>query len=44
MQMNVLAKGASGELTPEQCIDEVISQTVELTTKFDKIAPISVEK
>lgn len=44
MQMNVLAKGACGELTPEKCISELIRQTVELTSKFDKDAPIRIEE
>jgi len=44
MQMNVLAKGACGELTPEECINELIRQTVELTSKFDKTAPIRIEE
>jgi len=44
MQMNVLAKGACGELTPEKCIEELIRQTVELTSKFDKDAPIRIEE
>jgi len=44
MQMNVLAKGACGELTPEKCISELIRQTVELTSKFDKDVPIRIEE
>jgi len=42
MQMNVLAKPVSGELSVQAGIDELIRQTIDLTSKFDKV-PIREE-
>jgi len=42
MQMAVLAKPISGELSVEDGIAELVSQTIDLTTKFDKV-PIREE-
>jgi hypothetical protein len=41
--MNTLSKGFSGELSPEDCIDSVNKQMVDLVTKFDTV-PIRVEE
>jgi hypothetical protein len=40
--MAVLAKPISGELSVEDGIAELVSQTIDLTTKFDKV-PIREE-
>ena len=37
MQMNVLAKPIAGEVTIDQGLAELVSKTIELTSKFDKI-------
>ena len=42
MQMNVLAKPVHDEMSVEKGIDELVRQTIELTSKFDDI-PISEE-
>jgi len=42
MQMNVLAKPIAGELSVEDGISELIRQTIDLTSKFDKV-PIREE-
>ena len=42
MQMNVLSKAISGELTVDAMVKELTSQTINLTSKFDKV-PIREE-
>ena len=42
MQMNVLAKPIAGELTVEEGVNELIKQTISLTSKFDSV-PIREE-
>jgi len=44
MQMDVFAKPMGGELTLEEAVDEAVSKTIELTSKFDKTIPIREEK
>ena len=42
MQMNILAKPISGEMTVDQGVDELVRQTIDLTSKFDEV-PIREE-
>jgi multiple sugar transport system substrate-binding protein len=44
MQMNVLHKPMSGEIAIERAVEEVVTKTLELTSKFDKTVPIREEK
>ena len=37
MHMNMLAKGMSGELSPEDCIASINQQMIDLVTKFDTV-------
>jgi len=43
MQMNVMHKPIAGEVTIEQGVAELVKNTLELTSKFDK-TPIREEK
>jgi multiple sugar transport system substrate-binding protein len=44
MQMNVFHKPMAGEETIDQAVEEVVSKTLDLTSKFDKTVPIREEK
>lgn len=42
MQMDVLAKGIHGELSVDECVDELVEKTIDLTSKNDDV-PIREE-
>jgi multiple sugar transport system substrate-binding protein len=44
MQMNVFHKPMAGEVSIDDAVNEVVTKTLELTSKFDKTVPISEEK
>ena len=44
MQMNVFHKPMAGEESIDQAVSEVVTKTLELTSKFDKTVPIREEK
>lgn len=43
MQMNVMNKPMSGEITVDEAVEEMVNKTLELTSKFDKKVPIREE-
>jgi hypothetical protein len=44
MQIYALAKALTGEQSIDQVVSDLTKQTLEMTSKFDKVYPISEEK
>jgi hypothetical protein len=44
MQMNVFHKPMAGEASVDKAVNEVVTKTLQLTSKFDKTVPIREEK
>jgi len=44
MQIYALNKALTGEQSIDQVVDNITRQTLDLTSKFDKVTPISEEK
>ena len=42
--MNVFHKPMAGEASIDEAVSEVVTKTLELTSKFDKTVPIREEK
>ena len=44
MQIYTVSKALTGELTIDEAVEEITKQTLDLTSKFDKVTPIREEK